>query len=56
MTTAELLRHAADKLDDGVVPSGNERAARLMALHLNRALGDPYFAEEARLLCELLDG
>lgn len=54
MTTADLLRAAADKMDACVIPAENERVARLMALHLNRVVGDPFFAEEARLLCEML--
>jgi hypothetical protein len=54
MTTADLLRAAADKLDDCVIPAENERVARLMALHLCRVVGDPHFAEEARLLVGLL--
>ena len=54
LSTADLLRAAADKLDDCVIPAENERIARLMALHLCRVVGDPHFAEEARLLIEMV--
>jgi hypothetical protein len=56
MKTSDLLRAAADKLDDCVIPAENERIVRLVALHLNRCVGDPFFGEEARLLCEMLAG
>ena len=55
MTTPELLRSVAIKLEDCVVPPHNERAVRLMALHMMRVCGDPFFCEEARLLLDLLN-
>jgi hypothetical protein len=54
MTNAELARRLADLLDDCVIPNDNEKPLRLMLLHGLRACGDPCFAEEARLLCDLL--
>lgn len=54
MTTPDLLRSVADKLDNYAVPRENERAVRLMALHMMRVCGDPFFCEEARLLIEML--
>ncbi len=54
MTTADLLRAAAGKLDDCVVPAENARVVRLIALHLCRVVDDPHFSEEARLLLDML--
>lgn len=55
MTAADLLRRAADALDDYVVSPRVERVAKLMALKIIRACGSGVCEEEARLLCELLD-
>lgn len=55
MTNAQLARSLAAKLEDCVIPAENERIVRLMLLHLGRVCGDPHFAEEARLLCEMLE-
>lgn len=55
MTTPDLLRAVADKLEAHVTPASNERVVRLMALHLMRVCDDPFFAEEAALLISLLN-
>jgi hypothetical protein len=54
MSNAALARRLADLLDDCVIPIDNEKPLRLMLLHALRVCGDPAFAEEARLLCDLL--
>jgi hypothetical protein len=54
MSNAALARRLADLLDDCVIPSDNEKPLRLMLLHALRVCGDPAFAEEARLLCDML--
>jgi hypothetical protein len=54
MTAAELLRRAADTVDDSAIGERKERLIKLMALHVIRSCGSGEHAEESRLLCELL--
>ena len=55
ISNADLARRLADSLEDHVTPHENERVVRLMLLHLLRHCGDAHFAEEARLLIEMLE-
>lgn len=54
-SAADLLRHAAETVEGTAMGERKERLIRLMALHVIRCCGDGEHAEEARILCELLD-
>lgn len=54
MTAADLLRRAADVVDDTAIGERKAGLIKLMALHIIRTCGSGEHAEEARLLCELL--
>ena len=56
MTPADLLRRAADVVDDSAIGERKGRIIKLIALHVIRACGEGENAEECRLLLELLDG
>jgi hypothetical protein len=56
MTAADLLRRAADVVEDSAIGERKSRVIKLVALHVIRACGSGEHAEECRLLCELLDG
>jgi hypothetical protein len=55
MVAADLLRRAADTVENTAMGERKDRLIRLLALHVIRCCGSGENAEEARLLIELLD-
>ena len=55
MSAADLLRRAADTVENTAMGERKDRLIRLLALHVIRCCGSGENAEEARLLLEMLD-
>ena len=55
MSAADLLRRAADTVENTAMGDRKDRLIRLIALHFIRCCGSGENAEEARLLLEMLD-
>lgn len=56
MTPGDLLRRAAEVVDETAIGNRKAAAIKLLALHIIRCCGSGESAEEARLLMELLEG
>ena len=57
MTTAELAHKAGGLLEETPLSQRDDDAIRLMLYHVLYRLGDDgHAADQARLLCRLLDG